>query len=223
MKKNLTHISVIGDGGWGTTLAAHLTNKSYSVQLWGPFPQYLRQIKQSGFNKKFLYVGRYIQSKGIKELWDAFKELCDEHPNDWELWCAGTGDLQNEFPTHPKIKNFGFIQPKDIGVLCERAGVFVLPSHFEPWGVVVHEFSACGMPLICSDKVGAATQFLVDGYNGFSFKANSKVELKKAMLNIIQQPEGKLQEMSKRSYTFSNMITPQIWATKAWRLVGQND
>jgi len=48
------NISVIGDGGWGTTLAVHLAKNKHAVKLWGPFPSYIRQIRKSRINTKFL-------------------------------------------------------------------------------------------------------------------------------------------------------------------------
>jgi len=47
-------IAVIGDGGWGTTLAVHLANKGCPVTLWGPFPDYIEFLRQKRENKKFL-------------------------------------------------------------------------------------------------------------------------------------------------------------------------
>jgi glycosyltransferase involved in cell wall biosynthesis len=46
------------------------------------------------------------------------------------------------------------------------ADVFALLSEHEPWAVVVNEAAACGLPLVLSDRVGAARDLLRDGENG---------------------------------------------------------
>ena len=52
--KKIKTISIIGDGGWGTTLAMHLAKKKYPVLLWGAFPDYVAQVAKSRENKNFL-------------------------------------------------------------------------------------------------------------------------------------------------------------------------
>ncbi|MFT5207749.1 MAG: glycerol-3-phosphate dehydrogenase (NAD(P)+) [Candidatus Omnitrophota bacterium] len=47
-------ISIIGDGGWGTTMAIHLANKKRSVVLWGAFAKYIEHMRQTRENEKFL-------------------------------------------------------------------------------------------------------------------------------------------------------------------------
>lgn len=54
MPTSIKKIAVIGDGGWGTTLAVHLAQKNMPVHLWGPFPPYLQLIARSRYNNKFL-------------------------------------------------------------------------------------------------------------------------------------------------------------------------
>src|SRR5574341_123701 len=47
-------IAVIGNGGWGTTLALLLLKKGYEVHLWGAFPDYVQYLKEHRENIKFL-------------------------------------------------------------------------------------------------------------------------------------------------------------------------
>ena len=52
--KTISRIGVLGDGGWGTTLAIYLARKGYDVTLWGPFPDYIRKVARNRYNAKFL-------------------------------------------------------------------------------------------------------------------------------------------------------------------------
>ena len=168
-----------------------------------------KEQKQTHFPKRFMYVGRYYEFKGIKELWQAFSELQDELPNEWELWCLGIGDI--EPINHPKIKHFGFVQPKDLSNYTAQTGVFILPSRSEPWGVVVHEFAAAGFPLLLSDKVGAKEQFLKEGKNGFVFTSGNVNEIKQVLKKIINTKESDLIAMSSYSNNLSKSISPESW------------
>lgn len=52
--KNDLNISVIGDGGWGTTLAIMLCRKGFRVTIWGAFKDYVSTVKKTRENKRFL-------------------------------------------------------------------------------------------------------------------------------------------------------------------------
>ena len=52
--KKLRNITVIGDGGWGTTLALLLNKNGARVKLWGVFPEYIESMKSKRENVKFL-------------------------------------------------------------------------------------------------------------------------------------------------------------------------
>jgi len=48
------NITILGDGGWGTTLAVLLSNKGYSVTLWGAFESYVKVMVKTRLNPRFL-------------------------------------------------------------------------------------------------------------------------------------------------------------------------
>jgi glycosyltransferase involved in cell wall biosynthesis len=171
-----------------------------------------KSTKKISFPKRLLYVGRYDKSKGLKDLWKSFIQFQKENPNEWELWCIGTGDLKPV--SHPKIIHFGFVQPKDFSDIVEKTGVFVLPSHYEPWGVVIHEFCTAGYPIICSDQVGSRTQFVENGQNGYIFKAKNTNKLFEIFNTINSIPEEELIRMSEVSFEKAKGHTPEIWANK---------
>lgn len=54
MKNSAIEIGVIGDGGWGTTLALVLASKGIRVSVWGAFPDYVEEVRRKRENVKFL-------------------------------------------------------------------------------------------------------------------------------------------------------------------------
>lgn len=179
-----------------------------------------RPEKQVAFPKRFLYVGRYYEFKGIRELWQAFIELQKEQASEWELWCLGAGDL--EPAQHPNIRHFGFVQPKDLGKYTSQTGVFILPSRFEPWGVVVHEFAASGFPLLLSNQVGAGDTFLEEGRNGYSFTSGGVNHIKEQMKKVIALTDAQLLEMGSRSHERAQAISPDTWVNTLLGIARQN-
>lgn len=173
--------------------------------------------KSKMFPRRFIYTGRYYDFKGITDLWDAFIEWKKEANNDWELWCLGTGDIKPV--EHPAIKHFGFVQPKDLESYMRDTGIFIMPSRFEPWGVVLHEFCAAGFPVICSDKVGAAEAFIRQGENGYIYPAGNVNMLKGCIEKIASLPADKLYGMGAISRELALKITPGSWAETLMKII----
>ena len=173
-----------------------------------------KELKSENYPKVFLFVGRYIQAKGIYNLWNAFIELDTVNDNDWELWCVGTGEEFNKKVNHPKIKHFGFVQPENFEEIIQKTSVYILPSEFEPWGVSLHEFVSAGFPVIVSDKVGASEIFVKEGINGFVVRAGSKDSIKEGLRKFMKMNKKELLLMSEESVSLSEKITPEIWVNK---------
>lgn len=169
---------------------------------------------------RFIYAGRYYDFKGVRELWSEFIKFSEVSRSDWELWCYGIGDI--EPVTHPKIKHFGFQQPEQLANEVKDGGVFVLPSKFEPWGVVVHEFAAAGFPLLLSSDVGAAAQFLQDGVNGYKFNIHQKGDLQNAFQKIAESPQEELLKMSRESARLGASVNPETWSKTLYDLLKDN-
>jgi len=173
------------------------------------------------FTRRFIFTGRYIEIKGLLELWQAFIELQeDETLKDWELLCIGTGPLFSEKINHPKVTHAGFVQPHDLKKYMADGGVFVLPSHVEPWGVVVHEFALAGFPLLVSHRVGAASAF-IDETNGIVFESGNKEQLKTALTKISQYSVDKLLQMGDSSYQKALQINETNWIGSANNILNQ--
>jgi len=217
--KTFSHAWVPGDIQKKYVLNLGFNNKnietgfySCDLNLFEKIYQKQKAEKELNFPKRFIYVGRYYDFKGVQDLWQAFIELQNEEPSEWELLCLGIGDL--EPVKHVKIKHVGFVQPKDLENVIAQAGVFVLPSRNEPWGVVAHEFAAAGFPLLLSNRVGAREQFLINEKNGFVFEAENIFEIKNALYKITKLNTTQLIEMSEVSNNLSKCNSPKIWADR---------
>ncbi len=192
---------------------------SADTPFFNAYYEKFKDTKKNHFPHRFIFVGRYLSFKGIYEMWNAFIELQKENPSDWELWCLGTGAEYDKKIEHEKIKHFGFVQPDAIPDFIRDTGVFILPSTFEPWGVVVHEFAASGFPIITTDRVGAATQFVKENENGFIFKAGDKNKLKEALKKVILSTDVELNKMAKNSHLIAQENSPEIWSKKIFNLL----
>jgi glycosyltransferase involved in cell wall biosynthesis len=195
---------------------------SADTQLFRQYYIQFRKEKSESFPHRLLYIGRYTHFKGIRDLWEVFSEIHDEFP-DWELWCTGTGDLWEERSQAPGIRHFGFVQPSVMGDIIRQAGIFILPSHVEPWGVVVHEMAAAGFPLLCSDSIGATSTFLEPGTNGLSFTASNRDDLKKQMKSLMSLSDNRLVEMGDLSHQLSSKLSPQNWVKTLLGFTDPND
>ncbi len=179
---------------------------------------YTVREKQKVFDDKFLFIGRYAEEKNVQLLYEAFVELCNENPElNYQLVCIGNGDLIP--PPHSHIINLGFKQPEELKTIMASCKWIVLPSKFEPWGVVVQETCLAGLPIISSSKVGANEFFVKDSQNGFIFNPDNKEQLKHYLLKAMNMGESEYYAMSKRSREFAQTITPNKWADKLFNLL----
>jgi glycosyltransferase involved in cell wall biosynthesis len=161
--------------------------------------------------RNFLFVGRLVKEKGIRNLVTAYQMYRDRCENPWGLVVAGTGPFARRLENVDGIIAVGFVEPERLPSLFGEASCFVLPSLFEPWGVVIHEAAASGLPIICSDRCGASTMFVRDGLNGSVIPAHGP-RLTAAFAQISNSSLQELEMMSAYSYQLAGLWTPQLAA-----------
>lgn len=218
LKKNFTHAWVPGKKQ--KEFALKLGFKSKNVKegfyvadttMFNQYYESFKSVKEESFPKRFLYVGRYVKHKGIYDLWESFIEF-QKNNREWELWCVGTGEEFENRIKHPKIKHFGFLQPDQFTEVIKETGVYILPSHEEPWGVSVQEFASAGYPMLLSDQIGSSEAFFKDKGNGYLFSFSNSNEILEAMNKISSLTEKELINMQLKSIQLSLSITTQKWS-----------
>lgn len=122
--------------------------------------------------RRIVFCGRMIPEKRPGVALEAFAALAPSRP-EWDLVLIGDGplraDLQARVPPDlaARVAFTGFIGAQERIAAIERAcDVLVLPSAYEPWGLVVNEAVAAGMAVVSSDAVGAAAELVKPGMNG---------------------------------------------------------
>lgn len=173
----------------------------------------------------FLYVGRYVTVKNMRRMERSFLKALERVPeSDWMLRCIGGGDvlesLWEERTLHPRIEHLGFKPPSEIQEYARDAGCFVLASTSEHWGVVVHEFAAAGLPLVCSTEVKATSVFLKDGCNGYIFNPYDEEEMTDVFCRIMKMDDDSLANMGRRSHELGMSYTPVMWAARVLSFLG---
>lgn len=176
------------------------------------FRQYYEQHNNCHPQKKYiLFVGRLNVIKGLDILIDAFQELKKENSLSLKLLIIGNGPLKDSIPDDKDIEVHGFMEQKDIISRLPAVKFFCLPSINEPWGLVVHEFAAAGLPIITTNICGAATAFVKHNYNGILVPPSDKKRLKEAILKLNKLSEKELDVFGNRSYELSKQISPELW------------
>ena len=83
----------------------------------------------------------------------------------------------------------GFVQYPDLPRWYAEASCFVHASLIEPWGLVVNEAMAAGLPVIVSRTCGCAADLVQEGVNGWTFDPTDKLGLAELMRRISASPE----------------------------------
>jgi len=168
-----------------------------------------KELTLDGFEKRkdILFVGRFVKVKGLHLLVEAWQKV--EHKNGSKLILVGSGNLLDHYSLPDDIEIHPFSNQQELLKLSDRCKGFVLPSVYEPWGVVIHEFAAAGLPLIVSNACGAVHHLVINNYNGYIIKPNDVNAIKTAISKLLSLETTQLLEMGKNSRKLSQSIYPE--------------
>jgi glycosyltransferase involved in cell wall biosynthesis len=171
--------------------------------------------------RTFFYVGRLVPDKAIDVLAEGYRRYHASAADPWPLIVAGAGPDGHYLDGIPGVKRHGFVQPDDLPALFAKAGCLVLPSRFEPWGVVIHEATAAGLPVVCTRACGASTRLVLDGYNGVVIGKDKPSALASGLCRVSHSTDEHRRAMSDGSRTLALQYSPERWGDNLLRRVDE--
>jgi glycosyltransferase involved in cell wall biosynthesis len=173
-----------------------------------------RKSNKEAYNLRkynFIYVGRLISVKNLDNLLAAYKPLTD---SEWGLIILGDGSEEEklkQYVAENHLEGVRFIVGQawyDVPKILALGDVFILPSYSEPWGLVVNEAMACGMPVIVSNKCGSAYDVVQEDQNGYTFDPYNVEELTNVFNKFVEEPE-KIAMFGKKSREIIKRFSPE--------------
>jgi glycosyltransferase involved in cell wall biosynthesis len=163
----------------------------------------------------FLFCGRIEEVKNPLFALDVAVETAKVLGRRIRILFVGAGAqedaLKSAASMHPEkveAEFRGFADHEALPALYRSARVFLFPSLWDPWGVVVNEAGAAGLPSIVSPHAGAAGELLINNENGFVCQLNAALWAKRAATLLTR--DDVWQQFSEcslalvREYTYDN-------------------
>lgn len=173
---------------------------------------------------EFCFVGRKIPVKGLDDLltaYEIYRLLCaKDEVSPWKLTIAGPGSLPRKAPAG--VRELNYLTPKETSHLMSGSKCFILPSNYEPFGVVLSEAAASGCMLIATEAVGAADHLVTHDINGFVVPSKSPRELAEAMYQVTRFSDQQFQDGRSESLKRVQEFTPENWTRKLLALFDQS-
>ncbi len=154
----------------------------------------------------FLASCRFIPQKNLLKLIQAYSKYIKLVTDPWTLVITGDGpekermvrDIQR-LGLADNVLLPGFIQYEQLPDYYGLAKAFILPSLSEPWGLVVNEAMASGLPVLVSDRCGCSEDLVQNGINGFTFDYSNPDQLAELMARMSTLSPKKIKSMGEKS------------------------
>ncbi len=143
-----------------------------------------------------LFVGHITRAKGVPDLLQAIAQLSGQS---WQLHLVGSGEAEpdtwdaaqkwlgnNNLST--QVTMYGRTDNATLQSLYRKADIFVLPSHWEGYGIAILEAMSFGLPVV-STTAGAIPEVVTHQKNGLLVEPGDAQALKQALATLIQNPK----------------------------------
>lgn len=162
----------------------------------------------------FIFVGSFVERKGVYYLLNAVKKLEDEG-YDFKLRIVARSDFDRSIIQKYRLRNVEIninLSHDELIKLYHTSDVFVFPSLFEGFAFVIVEAMSTGLPVITTPRT-IGLDIVKDGEEGFIIEPSNVDALYKKMKYFILNPETCV-EMGIRAANIVKKLTWQNFETK---------
>ena len=175
----------------------------------------------------FLASNRFVPQKNLPGLLDAYAAYRRAAgPRAWKLVLLGDGELRPALEAQLAALDLtadvslpGFKQYGELPAYYGLAGAFVHASTKEPWGLVVNEAMAAGLPVLVSERCGCAYDLVASGENGWKFPPANLTVLTAFLARIATCEPSALAAMGESSQRRIGRWSPAVFAANLQRAV----
>ena len=185
------------DNEYFTTEVAKIRGQKSEVRMKSGLPEHF-----------FLASARFVENKNLNRLLKAYHRYRQLAKSEavWDLVLLGDGPLRDSLCSlrstldlEPHVLMPGFKQYHDLPAYYGLASAFVHASTTEPWGLVVNEAMAAGLPVLISNRCGCAYDLVQEGHNGFTFDPYDVEQLARLMYRLTLTPKHQLDQLGTNS------------------------
>jgi glycosyltransferase involved in cell wall biosynthesis len=164
----------------------------------------------------FLFVGRFAPEKNLSRLLEAYAGYRKTvGQTAWGLVLVGSGPQESMLWARAKelrgVVFAGFQQKDTLPPYFGLASCLVLPSISEPWGLVVNEAMAAGLPVLVSYRCGCVPELVQHGVNGYLCDPLDSENMAR-LLWVVSSETTDAKKMGEASRQIVDMYTPETWA-----------
>ena len=174
-------------------------------------------------DNKFVILtsGSLIKRKGIDIAIKSYLKLPPDLKGKSQLWIIGDGPLLKELEKlddkSGEINFLGFIKPIDLPYYFNCANLFVFPSRYDGWAVVINEALSAGLPIVVSSEV-TASELIKNETNGYVCETEAIESYTKAIEKLLTDEKLRAR-IIENNVIISEKIDSEMIANEMFRII----
>jgi glycosyltransferase involved in cell wall biosynthesis len=163
---------------------------------------------------RLLYVGQLVERKGLFPFLSMLSRWAENHAEaSVQFWLVGDGPERKRLetliiPENVKLHFWGDVAHEELGQFYAQAGILVLPTLADEWGIVVNEAMTAGLPILGSKYSQAVEELVLDNVTGWTFRPDQSNAVYAAIDRALSTSIERLEEMRVAARRRTEKLSP---------------